>query len=255
LSSFGPDFQRGRVARVNHGLTDLFAAWGAAPAPALVVDRADNERLALPMAVPGAGVRWVQVHHPLAPVTTSLDRTHPAVRDLGRLVLPFVTPLRTTPAPDGVEVQVWARSGPASTSVSGLPSLLPAALAEHGPDEQDGPFPVVVALAGSLPAAWRGPVPEGFEKAADELVTTGRPARVVLAGSGDAAANSVPLVLSAVDWALQDPELLTLRRSRGARPVLEAPSPSRLWQLRLGLTASPLLLIGLLTLAVRRGLR
>jgi hypothetical protein len=78
---------------------------------------------------------------------------------------------------------------------------------------------------------------------------------VVLAGSGDAAANSTDLVLSAVDWALQDPDLLEAVRDRGARDVLEAPAPTAHLQLRLGLTVGPLLLLGLVTLLVRRGLR
>ncbi len=252
LTGAQPDFERGQVVPVDHGLHALLARWGITVARQTVLDPVANERLAVPMRVPGAGARWVEVNHPLAPVTTRLDRTHPAVRDIPRLVLPFATPLRQSSlVPEGVRVDVWAESGPDSVAVSALPSLDPAA--SIAADAVAGPHRVVMAVSGRLPSAWTDrPVPPAAEVSSDSLRSSSRPARVVVAGSGDAAANTVELVVRSVDWVLQDPELLAVRATRGARPRLTIPDPSTLWGLRLAMLGGPLGLLGILTVVARR---
>ncbi|MEQ1570850.1 MAG: GldG family protein, partial [Myxococcota bacterium] len=140
LSSFQADFERGAPVEVDHGLYALFGQYGITVGRDLLIDRQHAERLSIPM-----GGRWVSLPHPLAPSTTLLDRAVPAVRGLPKLVLPFASTLRPVdPPPDGVEVEVWARSDADSASVKGLVTLDPT-LVQNGrlSSEVPGPHPVV----------------------------------------------------------------------------------------------------------------
>ncbi|MFT4627561.1 MAG: ABC-2 type transport system permease protein, partial [Myxococcota bacterium] len=89
LSGHQPDFETGSVREVRHGLHPLLGHHGVQVGRDLLLDRDTNERMAVPVAFRGQRV-VAQVNHPLALVTTAIDRTFAPVRDVRRVVAPFV---------------------------------------------------------------------------------------------------------------------------------------------------------------------
>jgi ABC-type uncharacterized transport system involved in gliding motility auxiliary subunit len=222
LSSFQPDFDRGQPVESDHGLHAWLGRHGVVLGKDLLLDRQHEERLGVPI-----GGRWVQLPHPLAPSTTDLDRTIPAVRGLAKLVLPFASSVRPAdPPPDGIEAEVWASTDPDSAAIKGLRTLDPTVV-QRGKlsSEVAGPHPVVTALSGAFPA---------------DDGSRGRPARLVVVGSADAVANDPELVLNAVDWLVEDPVLIGLRSRMTGDPVLPKPSSATLLRAKLLLVALPL---------------
>ncbi len=243
LSQTQPDFQKMGVREVRHGLHALLGHYGVTLGRDTLLDRTSNERMTMPLAVGGQRV-LAQINHPAAVVTTTVDRTFGPVRDVRRVVLPFTSSLALTePLPPDVEPEVWVRTGPTTVSVRGLSTLQPESLIEPIADERDGPFPVMVALSGRFPSFFATrPLPEG---APTEVTTDGRPARIVVVGSGDMVANNAPLVENALDWLVEDATLIHIRTRGGADAQLEAPSPKRAAVLKALVVLGPLFLIAL----------
>ena len=256
LSSFQPDFDRGMPVPVDHGLYAWLGHAGVRPNRDLLLDRDHNEVLAIPV-----GGRWLRVSHPLALVSTTLDRSVPAVRGLQRLVLPFASSLGVAdPLPDGVEAEVWATTDGDAGAVKGLVTLDPTVLANRLSSEVAGPHPVVVALSGTfttlfvdraLPARTD---PEAPPFVAADLLTRSPPTRLVVVSSADAVANDLELVGNAVDWLIEDPVLIGIRSRIEGDPELPVPSLAVARRTRALLVGAPLLVLAAIALlAARRG--
>lgn len=232
LTNHQPDFGAGRTRPVTHGLDALLETWGVSLGRELVIDRKSNEKLAVPL-----GDQWVQVSHPLAPASARFDRTQPPVRDLGRAVVPFASPLGLQ---DGVDGAVWLASGPSSSRIEGPAPLDVRPYQELLPGEVSGPVPLVVAAQGSFPSAW----PDAGQR-------SGAPTRLVVAGSADMVANNPQLVLNAVDWLLGDPRLIAIRSRQAPTEWVPPDDPGRL---KAAIAGGPMLLIALLAglVAARR---
>jgi ABC-type uncharacterized transport system involved in gliding motility auxiliary subunit len=261
LSSFQPDFERGQPVPVDHGLYAWLGAYGVQLGRDLLVDRAHNEALAVPVGAAGAQ-RWVRVNHPLALVTTAIDRAVPAVRGLPRLVLPFASSLRIQqPAPEGLQAEVWASTEPEAGALKGLVTLDPGALRAALSSEQPGPFPVVVALSGEVPSLFAeralpariDPEAPAFDPA--QILPRSAPTRIVVVSSADAVANDLELVDAAVDWLAEDPVLIGLRSRAVGDPALAAPSLGVARWLRLALVGLPLLALAAVGAAIGRRAR
>lgn len=256
LSSFQADFERGTPVPVDHGLYAWLGQLGVRPNRDLLLDRDHNEVLAIPV-----GGRWVRVNHPLAVVSTALDRTIAPVRPLQRLVLPFASSLTVAdPLPDGVEAEVWATTDGDAGAVKGLVTLDPSVLANRLSSEVAGPHPVVVALSGTF-RSWFGerPVPPRTDPEAApfaDLLTTSPPTRLVVVSSADAVANDLELVSNAVDWLVEDPVLIGIRSRIEGDPELPVPSRAVANRTRLVLVGAPLLVLAAIgAVAARRGRR
>lgn len=258
LSSFQPDFERGAPAPIDHGLYAWLGALGIRANRDLLVDRVHNEVLAVPVGAPGAQ-RWVRVNHPLAVVTTALDRTVPAVRALPRLVLPFASSLAVAdPLPDGVDAEVWATTEPDAGALKGLVTLDPGALGARLSSEVTGAHPVVVAISGQVPSLFvERPLPARTDPSAapfvaGELRTESAPTRIVAVGAADAVANNLDLVSNAVDWLAEDPVLISLRSRAEGEPALLAPSVARAAQIKAVMVLAPLAALAGIALVMRR---
>lgn len=259
LSQWTPDFARMAPTPIDHGLYGWLGHYGVRLDRNLLLDRDTNEGLVVPLVVPGMGPRAVRVNHPLAVVTTDLDRTVRPVRDLQRVVLPFASGLTVAdPLPDGVEAEVWVRSDRTSVASKSVTTLDPKALREPGPTEVPGPHAAVVALTGRFPSLFtERPLPARTDPEAaafdpGSLVLQGEPARVVVAGSGDAVANNLDLVLNAVDWLVEDPELIDIRGKGEGDPVLVPPPRAEAVRAKVAMAGAPLALLGLVGLLIAR---
>ncbi len=261
-SSVVADVDRLALVEADHGLRPWLGHLGAVLGTSVLVDRDDHEAIALPGLVGGRRQR-MRVDHPLVVVTTEVDRAVRAVRQLPRVVLPFAAPVSLAdPLPAGVEGEVWVRTDATSSSVPAVRSLDPAAVKEVLPGESPGPFPVVVALSGRFPSLFTERElpprldPEAPPFAREDLLLVGEPSRVVVVGSGDAAANALDLTTNAVDWLLEDEALIDIRARAEGDPPLEAPPRGRALQAKVAMTGLPLLAIaaGLAWVSRRRRL-
>lgn len=262
VSQFQADFERMAPTEVDHGLAGWLGQYGVRLDRTLLLDRDSNEGLVVPLAVPGMGRQLVRVNHPLAVVTTELDRTVRPVRDLPRVVLPFASTLTLAdPLPAGVEGEVWVRSDKTSSAAKGVPTLDPKALRQPLPQEVPGPHPAVVALTGRFPSLFtERPLPprtdpeaQPFDPADLELVS--EPGRIVVVGSGDAVANNLDLVANAVDWLVEDPALIDIRARGEGEPALPAPPRGVALRAKLLMAGTPLLALALIGLWTARRAR
>jgi hypothetical protein len=249
-SSFRPDLERMVPVPVEHGLHAWLGNLHVRLGRDLLLDRVHAEVLPLP----SRGGRIAQVRHPLAPVTTALDRAEPTVRALPRLVLPFASSLSVVePLPDGLQIEVWAETEPEAGALKGLvtldPSVIPAARLSS---EVPGPHAVVVAVTGVAPSLFEGRMlPSGID--ASQSIATPRPARLVVVSSADAIANDLDLVENAIDWLVEDPSLVGIRARRLADPELPRPARGVANAARAVLVGLPLLMLALGLLLSRRG--
>ncbi len=250
LSGVQPDYAAGTTREVRHGLAGLTGAWGVGMGRGVVLDRAHNERLALPAA--GGGV--VQVNSPLAPTTTVIDGSFAPVRELRRVALPFSVALSVAdPLPPDVVAEVWVSTDNDAVARPGPVPLSAERLAEPAPNEVSGPFPAVVALTGAFPSFFAAGAPPG---ATGEHKSRSAPARWVVASSGDVAANVPDLVLNTTEWLLEDPSLAGIRSRTASAGLLTAPSANvaKLW--KVAIVGLPMLFLAALAgVMSRRGRR
>lgn len=248
LSSFAPDFARMSPVELDHGLYAWLGHAGVKVGRDLVLDRVHAERLSLPIQ---GGAKWVQVVHPLAVVTTRLDRAIPAVRGLPRIVAPFASTVSPGDAvPEGVETEVWATTDDDASAIKGLRTLDPGPL-QRGKlsSEVPGPHPLIVAASGTFPSffADREPPPRTPGHAPfRDLATKSQPARIVVVGSADAIANNLDLAANAVDWLNEDATLVSLRSKWVGDPPLPAPTRLAALRARVLMVGVPFLALGAL---------
>lgn len=238
-----PDLETLSINPADSGLLALAAHLGARIEPGLVLDRRQRDVLTVPVA---AGKRkvMVPVEHPLMPIATELSQESPIQRGVQRLTVPFAAPLSLVdPLPPGVEGLVLAWSSPASSAATGLTDLRPDTFDKPLPGERPGPFPLIVALNGTWKTMFADrPVPGDGQG----QVFEGAESRLIVVGSSDFVANEPAWVLNAADWLLADPVLTQIRARHQGPPSLAPMEAATRTRWKLGMTAAPLLLIGLL---------
>ncbi len=251
LSQHQPDYDGGVTREVRHGLHALLGHHGVQLGRDILLDRTSNERMTAPVAFRGQRV-LAQVNHPLALVTTRLERDFAPVRDIRRVVAPFASPLQVSDsvAPDVVP-EPWVLAGANAARAPAPVPLDPATLAQPLPGEDAAAATLVLGLSGRFRSFWVDrALPEELSDA--ELTLDGRPTRMVVGGSADMVANNPALVLNALDWLLEDAALVDIRTRGGGTPPLEAPSPEAALWLKVLMVGLPLSVVGLLFAWARR---
>lgn len=189
------------------------------------------------------------IPYPLFPVVTDLDRGHPLTRELQSLSLPFATALHLSSASSGAVWTVLARSSPRSWvrsvwekgfahSISPLEAVAP------GPVDPPGPY--------VLAAVSEGPFGPGAKPGGRLLVvgTAGFARPGLPVGESGAA-----FLLNAVDWMLQEEDLIAIRSKDVAERPLRELSPAAKAAARWTCVLLPPSLVVLLGLARRRSRR
>lgn len=160
------------------------------------------------------------IPYPLLPVATDLDRGHPLTRELQSLSLPFVSPLHLSSAPAGTAWTVLARSSPHSWTrgvweKGYVHGISPLEKVSRGPTDPPGPY--------ALAAVSEGPFGPGAKPGG----------RLLLVGTAGFARPGLPVgesgvafLLNAVDWMLQEEDLISIRTKDVAERPLRELSPA-----------------------------
>lgn len=250
-----PDLRNLRARNVYHGMESLLAHYGVQANRDIVYDRRLNGQMSFPVQQ-GRTMRQVKVNYPLIPKTTQLNADSLVVKDLESMLFPFVSSLTVAdPLPLDVTASVLAEAMPdSSRRIQGLRAIQPALFTQPLPEEETGPFPLLVSLTGKWtsffadkniplpePGAVDGPVrPDNpASKARD-----GVDARLVVSGSADFVANNIAFMLNLADWMVQEEALIQIRTKAIEFPPLEPMEPQQTQTLKLlNLLAGPILLL------------
>lgn len=261
-----PDLRQMRPQRVSSGLDPLLGSFGVRVNRDLILDRVQNGQMRFPVrAAGGSGYR--DVNYPLIPKSLDLSRTNVMVSGLNDLLFPFASTLTVSDAlAVGVQAEVIASSSASSGVVATLETLDPTKISNVLSSEKRGPFPMMVAVTGSLrsffesrpqPAAdpdapsvnSADPNDNGAQPKEAPFITEGASTRLVVAGSADFVANNQDFMLNLCDWLVADESLLGIRGKASSLPALRPTTPNeqRIWKaLLLAWAPTTLLLLGAL---------
>jgi len=258
-----PDLRNYRPQNVYHGLEPLIGHYGVQVNRDLVVDRASNGVMRLPVRQ-GRYLVQMPVNYPLLPKANDLNKDNLIVKDLDSMLFPFVSSLSVAdPLPDGITAQVLAKTGAASGRIKGVRTIDPNAFKLVDPGEERGPWPVLVSLSGSWTSFFANsdipPAPNSEQSIEEDdpasQLRTGAQARLIVSGSADFLANNLTFMLNLSDWMAQDDSLVGIRSKMVDLPPLEHPEPKQAKVMKAAnMLFGPLvmLLIGVLRWAARR---
>ena len=156
-----------------------------------------------------------------------------------------------------------------------LETLDPTKISNVLSSEKRGPFPMMVAMTGSLRSFFESrPVPaadpdapsvnsanpndDGAQPKEAPFITEGASTRMLVAGSADFVANNQDFMLNLCDWLVADESLLGIRGKASTMPALRPTTPTerRVWKSVLLVWApTTLLLLGALRQWRRRAQR
>lgn len=206
----------------DSGLNRLLEHWGVHLRSDLVAD-AECEYAAVQTAAGPMPRRY-----PYRPILTFSpeERAHPLVSGLVNASVPFTSSIEVRTPPEGVSVEVLARSSERSFRSPGPRFNLDPARNFYIEGELER-SPVLVAIEGPLPSAF------------DEAHPQDRKARVVVAGSAAMTMLPIPegqqvdeelviqylaLPLNIVDWLANDEALVAIRSKNVDEPRLNVPA-------------------------------
>lgn len=225
------------VEAIDTGLNTLLGPYGVNIQSDVVLDwQCSRAPMRGPMGL------QVAVPYPPVPVVTFTDEQmeHPALFRIPTAVLPFPSSLTLTAAPEGVSVEVLARSSENSwRDTSPSVTLRPRHPREWQMTGDTGPFPLMVAIEGKVPSAFPsnastsdGAPIEAPAQATDDV-------RILVAGTASfmrdeflppgqegprQLSGGLALALNAIDWLAAESDLIAIRAKNIEDPALEVPA-------------------------------
>lgn len=222
---------------VDTGLDQLVRAWGVSLPPKMVLDAQCSRA---PITNP-LGLQVLVPYPPIAVLQLTEDQQkHPVMMRLGAPMLAFSSPLEIGTPPPEASITVLANSSDNSWAVDGKSlSLEPRDPREWEMTADLGPFPLIVAIEGTLPSAFESVVSEGGQSSAIEAPPKSKmPVRVLVAGTGTYLEDTFlpdpgdkqiqlnatqALALNSIDWLASDPDLIAIRAKNVESPALAIP--------------------------------
>ncbi|OVE78165.1 hypothetical protein BVX98_01120 [bacterium F11] len=211
------DIKEFRATALKTGLEDLLAEWGVEFRSGLVVDpRSDTIQVQSTRGF----IQWInRVEFPYFPLTSDLDRIHPATKDIDVLSFPFVSPLKIKGKKD-LSYTILAKSSKYSW-LDPFPSVM-SPLQRHAKKEsaEEGPFNLGLIIEGIFGGKIEGkedeaPVGRVIVFGTSRFVRTDFPPRT----------QNFSLFMNLLDWSVQDEALLKIRSAgaviRPLRPMSE----------------------------------
>ena len=255
ISNYLPDTRNMRTQEIYTGLEGLLGQYGVVVNRDLVLDRANNGRMAFPVRQ-GRRVVQVLVNTPLIPKVTHLSQNSLIVKDLDQMLFPFTSSLTLVdPLPSGVQAELLATADPEATRLKGVRHIDPAVFNQQDPGEHKGAWPLLAALTGTFTSAYaERPIPPPASDtpfgdvalASDDpasKITESAPARLVVGGSHQMVLNNIAFMLNMVDWMCEDVDLIGIRSKTIQIPPLEQADESRRPWIKLANLLIPVLLL------------
>ena len=235
VNQVAADLRQGQASAVSLGLERLLDAYGVELRTDLVMDVQSSPVTVQQQAGLFSFAR--QIEYPFLPIATRFSPDNMMVNRLREVVFHFVSSIDTSAAtPPGVAVEPLIYSSSKSDTQEGFFFIQP--VMEQRPDFSGGPFTLAAAFSGTFPSAY-DPSQESI------------PTRIVVAGDGDFINESIlgrvpgniEFALNAVDWLVQEDELLAIRAKKIEPRALEDVSEtSRPW-IKYGNMFAPALII------------
>jgi len=214
---------------IDHGLFEVLESYGIKLEKNLILDP-QCQRITLETHQGLYQVRNL-VNYLYIPMLTDLNRKHMLTRDLGALSLPFMSSLTVAEDRPGVICTVLARTSARSWEEKGTYSINPLEHKLRPAQAAVGPFNAVVAAVGKFSSFFADGSKEAgadYIKDPSKLIKESPETRILVVGSGflplDGVANQDDLVffVNAVDWLVQDAEMINIRnRGLSDRPLGE----------------------------------
>ncbi|HJK93905.1 MAG TPA: GldG family protein [Polyangiaceae bacterium LLY-WYZ-15_(1-7)] len=234
------------ITATETGLAQLLGRYGVEPRSDVVLDwQCSRAPMRGPMGL------QVAVPYPAVPIVTFDDAQmeHPALFRIPTAVLPFTSSLAVTSAPEGVSVEVLARSSENSwrQDPAGV-NLQPRHPREWRASGEPGPFPLLVAVEGQLPSAYASSAsmsPGAGEGASDieAPAESEAPVRILVAGTAAFMrdeflpqagptgerdlSGALAFALNAIDWLAAESDLIAIRAKNIEDPALEVPAAAQ----------------------------
>ena len=264
-----------RIARANNlGLNEMFETYGVKLTQDIVMDR-QNQRVQLPA---GQGQRVI-TNYPAFPIVTTFDKDHPVTRKLKVYVSIFPSSVELTKeareGKGGVKGRVLASSSSASWRHKGFFLFDP--LRQPQPTKELGPFPLAVAVKGTIPSFFSGKetpkpgpaaaTPKEKAKKPDGKKRSPDTARLVVVGDSElvqdqflglSQGRNLTVLLNTVDFLAQDESLIAIRaKAQTSRPLENVEDSSVTMAKLANIVGLPLAFIafGVIRWRLRRGSR
>jgi ABC-2 type transport system permease protein len=214
---------------IDHGFFEILASYGIRPEKDLIVDP-QCKRISVETRQGAFQVRNV-INYPYIPSLTDLNRNHMLTKEIGSLSLPFMSSLTIVANKAAVTATALARTSGKSWAETGVYSVSPMERKVRPPDAASGPFDGVVAATGKFSSFFANKSKQGdaeYLKDPSKVLVESPDTRILVAGSGflplDELADQEDLIffVNAVDWLVQDPEMINIRnRGLSDRPIAE----------------------------------
>lgn len=213
---------------IDHGLYEILTAYGVKPEKNLIVDP-QCKRITMETRQGAYQVRNL-VNYPYIPALTDLNREHVLTREVGGISLPFMSSL-TVINKAGVTATVLARTSNKSWEETGAYAVNPMERKVRPEQATGGPFNGVVVASGKFSSFFAGRSSEGgadYLKDPSKVLKESVDTRILVVASGfmpqDGMADEEDMIffVNAVDWLVQDAELIKIRnRGLSERPIAD----------------------------------
>jgi gliding-associated putative ABC transporter substrate-binding component GldG len=237
MGTYTVDVNRGAMARrITSNVFDLLAGYGVRVLSGMVAEH--------PLASQQISIRTREggfllnniIPFPLLPIiseaTGGINRASPIVKDLNRVVLPFVSPLEINADTASITVTTLLRTTPASTLKKDLYIVNPMMTdLSPAPGDPRGPFVVAAEVTGRIKSYFDADRIKSLDLPAtayaqQPLAATpeGKTARIIVVGTGEQADQEALLLANVIDGLAQDYDLLAIR-SKQPLPQQLRPQP------------------------------
>jgi len=214
---------------IDHGFFEILTSYGIQPEKDLILDP-QCKRISVETRQGAFQVRNV-ISYPYIPSLTDLNRNHMLTKEIGSLALPFMSSLTPVSKKATVTTTVLARTSGKSWEEKAPYAVNPMERKARPPEAASGPFSGVIAATGKFSSFFANKSREGsadYLKDPSKVLAESPDTRILVAGSGylplDELADQEDLIffLNAVDWLVQDPEMINIRnRGLSDRPIAD----------------------------------
>lgn len=214
---------------VDHGLFDLLASYGVRPEKNLIAD-SQCKRVAIETRQGNLRVRNV-ISYPYFPSLTNLNRDEIITRDIGSLTFPFMSSLTIAGDLSNRNVVVLASTSGKSWAEKGTVDINPMQRFSRSQGSASGPFVGAALVSGKFQSFFSDKASENsteYLKDPSKVLKESQDTRILVLGSGYVALDDVAdednlvFLVNAIDWLVQDAEMIKIR-NRGLidRPIVE----------------------------------